>query len=94
MFAWTTLGLAISLLMALTALTRRSGTSRNYYEADVYGMTPAVHSRYSLAGFVLAALFALAYFLPPIPVVPLLAVAVLVAIFYFTSFLRGFSDEE
>jgi hypothetical protein len=91
---WDTVGLILSLLTGGAAIWRARRVSTNYYEAGVYAMTPALHRRYAVISFVFAGLFALAYFKAFVPVVPLLAAAVLVSIFYFTSFLRGFSEEE
>lgn len=56
-------------------------------------MTPESHRRYAAVSLLFALLFALAHFYPVLPLVPLLAVYVLIAIFYFSSFARGFSDE-
>jgi hypothetical protein len=56
-------------------------------------MTPQSHQRYAAVSLLFAALFIAAYFVPFVPAVALLAVYVLVAIFYFSSFARGFSDE-
>lgn len=94
MGAWGTVGLVLSILTGGVAVWRARSEATNYYESGVYAMTPAVHTRYALVSFAFAALFALAYFRTFVPVVPLLAAAFLVSIFYFTSFLRGFSDEE
>lgn len=68
--------------------------SKNYYAGDVYGMTPLTHRRYAAAGLLFVAIFVAALFVRSIPVVPLLAALTVLAIFYFSSFVRGFSDEE
>jgi hypothetical protein len=57
-------------------------------------MTASTHVRYAAVSLLFAALFALALFVAFIPVFALLAVYTLVAIFYFSSFARGFSDES
>jgi hypothetical protein len=89
---WAVSGLALSLFTAGFAWWRSSQAGRNYYAADVYGMTPAAHRRYAIICGAFAAVFLAALFIP-LPTVPLLGACVLVAIFYFSSFARGFSDE-
>jgi hypothetical protein len=85
--------LVLALAVGAFALWRSRLVSTNYYETHVYGMTPQSHRRYAAVSLLFAALFAAAYFVSFIPLVPLLALYVLVAIFYFSSFARGFSDE-
>ena len=94
MVLWRTAGLLMAILTAGTAFWRTLFGSAGYYESAVYGMTRRTHTGYALAGLALALLFAVSYVQPAIPVIPLAGAAVLLAIFYFTSFLRGFSDEE
>jgi hypothetical protein len=90
---WAALGLALSVFTAIFALQRAKRVRSNYYAAEVYGMTAAVHRRYAVISLIFGAAFVAAFFAPIIPTVPLLAVYALVAIFYFSSFARGFSDE-
>ena len=94
MTPWAAAGLALCLVTGAVALRRARTGTKNFYESGVYGMTRQTHTRYALVSFVMAALFAVSYVEPAFPVIPLLAAAVLLSIFYFTSFLRGFSDEE
>ena len=94
MSLWAVCGVTLSLGTAAFAIWRAAGGTANYYAGGVYGMTRRSHAGYALAGFTLAASFLLSLLWPAIPVIALLAAAVLLAIFYFTSFLRGFSDEE
>jgi hypothetical protein len=86
-------GLAVTVFVAAFALWRSRVASTNYYETHVYGMTAQTHVRYAAVSLLFAGSFALAFFAAFVPVVPLLAVYTLVAVFYFSSFARGFSDE-
>jgi uncharacterized membrane protein required for colicin V production len=86
-------GLVISVIIAAFAAWRSRVVSSNYYETHVYGMTPSTHRRYAAVSLLFATLFAVALVCAYVPVFPLLAVYALVAIFYFSSFARGFSDE-
>jgi hypothetical protein len=85
--------LVFSLVVAAFALWRSRSVATNYYETHVYGMTAQTHVRYAAVSLLFAVVFALAFFTAFVPVLPLLAVYTLVAIFYFSSFARGFSDE-
>jgi hypothetical protein len=91
---WAICGLAASTFLAVFAVWRSTRSGSNYYASHVYGMTPAVHRRYAAIGAVFAAFFAISFAYGWVPVVPLLGVFTLVFIFYFSSFARGFSDEE
>lgn len=90
----TSVGLLLALFVVVFAWWRSARVSANYYETQVYGMTPQTHRRYAIVSLVFAAFFAAAFFVSALPVVPLLAVYVLVFVFYFSSFARGFSDEQ
>jgi hypothetical protein len=57
-------------------------------------MTARSHRSYALVSLPFIGFFVAALVVPNVPAVPLLGLYALVAIFYFTSFLRGFSDEE
>jgi hypothetical protein len=89
----TSVGLLLAVFVAGFAWWRSGRVSTNYYETQVYGMTPRTHRLYAIVSLVFAAVFAGAFFVSVLPVVPLLAVYVLVFVFYFSSFARGFSDE-
>lgn len=93
-YRMTLAGLMLAVIIAVFALWRSTRTGVNYYETHVYGMTAATHRRYAAVSLLFAALFCTALFVTALPAVPLLAVYVLIAIFYFSSFARGFSDEE
>jgi hypothetical protein len=90
---WAGLGLALSVFTLGFALYRARGATRNYYAREVYGMDAAAHRRYAAVSMLFAAAFTAALFVRMIPTVPLLGAYVLIAIFYFSSFARGFSDE-
>ena len=94
MNAWSTVGLVAALATAAVALAQARRRDSNYYASAVYGMSRAAHARYALAGLAFAAVFAVSYVQPAVPVVPILAVAALGAVLYFTSFLRGFHEDE
>lgn len=87
-------GLVLSLFVAIFAAFKSRRAATNYYAANVYGMTPHSHRVYAAVSAVFAGLFAYSLAAPWVPAVPLLAVFVLIFIFYFSSFARGFSDEE
>lgn len=82
-------GCAAALLVGLLAV--RASRSRNYYAADVYGMTRASHLRFALACLAFAAAFALSAILPVL-VVPLWGAFLTIGILYGASFVRGYGD--
>jgi len=57
-------------------------------------MTPSTHRRYGYAALALALAFAAGFAWPPMPTVALLGAAVLLALFYLTSFLRGAEADD
>jgi hypothetical protein len=91
---WNSAGLLLCLIVMLTAALKSKHGKAGYYEREVYGMTARSHIAYLFLSIVFAALFVTAYFAGGIPVIPLLGAYALVFIFYFSSFARGFSDEE
>jgi hypothetical protein len=91
---WPALGLALALFTASFSWWRSRGGSRSYYASDVYGMTATTHLRYAFVSLLFALAFTLGLFLRGVPAVPLLAAYVVVVVFYFSSFVRGYSDEE
>ncbi len=91
---WAGIGLTLSLFTAAFAGWRSLRGSGNFYSADVYGMTAAVHRRYAGVSLLFAAVFLAAIFVHTVPAVPLLAAWAVIVIFYFSSFVRGYSDEE
>lgn len=91
---WGALGLFLALFTAVFAYFRSRRAPSNFYEADVYGMTPALHIRYAFVSLLFAVTFAVSLFMPSIPSVPVLGGFAVLFIFYFSTFLRGFSDED
>jgi membrane-bound ClpP family serine protease len=91
---WNSAGLLLCFIVIVTSGLKSKHGKAGYYEREVYGMTARTHLAYLLLSIVFAALFAAAFFAGGIPVIPLLGAYALVFIFYFSSFARGFSDEE
>lgn len=91
---WSSVGLALCAVVLAVAFVKSKRRRGSYYESEVYGMTARSHRAYIALSGVFAALFTAAFFTVDVPVIPLLAVYALVFIFYFSSFARGFSDEE
>ncbi len=91
---WATVGLTLSVSISLLAFVYSKQAPSNYYQREVYGMTGRTHRGYALAGLLFVLLFALCLGLPSLPVIPVFGAFVLLAIFYATSFARGFSDAE
>jgi hypothetical protein len=90
---WITVGLILCLGLAAAAWWR-SRARLGPFDGAVYGMTRRSHQHYALAALALAVAFAAAIVWPAIPVIPLLAVAVIVAIFYAASFVRGAESDD
>lgn len=88
------MGLALCVIVIIVATVKSRRTSGSYYEREVYGMTSRSHRAYAVLSGAFALAFAAAFFLSVIPAVPLLGAYALIFIFYFSSFARGFSDEE
>ena len=91
---WSLAGLLLSLFVAAFALLKSLRPAANYYASNVYGMTRRSHRVYAAVSGVFAAVFAYSLTTAWVPAIPLLAVFALIFIFYFSSFARGFSDEE
>lgn len=91
---WSLAGLILSLFVTVFALLKSRRAATNYYASHVYGMTAHSHRVYAAVSAAFAGLFAFSLASGLVPAVPLLAVFVLIFIFYFSSFARGFSDEE
>lgn len=88
------LGMAASIGLAALAFSR-SRSRGGFYDADVYGMTPTVHRRYAIAALVLAAVFGVILVVHAgAAALAAFAALALFAVFYLTSFLRGFSDDQ
>jgi hypothetical protein len=89
---WAGVGLVLSVLLLVVAL-RNAAAGANEYAREVYYMTKRTHLGFGLAGAAGIVLFTLAYF-TRLASVPLLAVFALLSILYFSSFARGFSEDE
>jgi len=89
---WNAAGLGISVVVAIAAFARALSRAGHYDGA--YGMTPSTHRRYGYAALALALAFAAGFAWPPMPTVALLGAAVLLALFYLTSFLRGAEADD
>ncbi|HUN29247.1 MAG TPA: hypothetical protein VMV65_05550 [Alphaproteobacteria bacterium] len=92
---WDVAGVIASLLLALAAAVR-SRSAGGFYDAEVYGMTPSAHRRYTLIAVAFAvAFFAVAWWWPRSgATIWLFAAFVLFAVLYLTSFLRGASEAD
>jgi len=91
---WNSAGLLLcGIVITVAALKSKHGKA-GYYEREVYGMTARTHRAYAALSLAFCGLFTAGYFVSGIPVIPLLGAYALVFIFYFSSFARGFSDEE
>jgi len=94
MILWSLLGCILSIALAGAAWLR-SRSPGGYYDRSVYGMTHAIHRRYAIAALGLAALFAgIAVSKSGAILMPAFAAFALLAVFYGTSFLRGFTDDD
>ncbi len=91
---WAGIGLALSCMLGFCALLKSRRAGGSYYAAEVYGLTARSHRVYAVVSAIFAAFFSVALFVRALPSVPLLGAYALVFIFYFSSFARGFSDEE
>ena len=92
---WDVTGAIASILLALVAQVR-SRTAGGFYDAEVYGMTPSAHRRYSLIALAFAAaFFAVDRWWPRSAATIWLGAAfVLFAVIYATSFLRGAAESD
>jgi peptidoglycan biosynthesis protein MviN/MurJ (putative lipid II flippase) len=92
---WDLAGAIASLLLAAAAYIRSRGAG-GFYDAQVYGMTPATHRSYAAT----ALAFALAFFAAGLwwpsgsATIWIGAAFVLFAVFYLTSYLRGASEDD
>lgn len=91
---WSGVGLVLCAIVSAVALIKSKRGAGSYYEREEYGMTARTHKAYLSLSALFAAAFAAALFSSAVPTVPLLAAYALIFVFYFSSFARGFSDEE
>jgi hypothetical protein len=85
----------LALAVVLTGVAwRRSVATAGYYDGEVYGMTPATHRRYALAGLAFVVAFAISAALRlETSAIVALAIFTPIAVLYATSFARGADDE-
>lgn len=87
-------GFLLTIAAAGVAFWRTRASASTFYEREVYHMDTRAHARYAYTFVLLAAVLGAAFIWSAIPIVPILAIFVLIAIFYGTTFLRGFSGED
>lgn len=91
---WSWLGIACALTAGLLAFVR-SRAPGGFYDTDVYAMTPRTHRTYAAIFAGLAAFFCGTLVLHSQDAATIgFAALVLIGVFYVTSFLRGFSDDQ
>ncbi len=91
---WGAVGFAFAAFTAAFAISRWRHESGNYYARDVYGLTRSGHRNYAIASLLFSGFFLAALFVRALPAVVAFGAFTLLAIFYFSSFARGFSDED
>jgi len=91
---WAIVGIVLCMLVLAVAVWKSKHGGGSYYERQIYGMSARTHRVYGGLSAVFALLFASALLSARLPVIPLLAAYALLFILYFSSFVRGFSDEE
>jgi hypothetical protein len=92
--AWSIAGVLLSFLFAGFALAR-SRAPGGFYDAAVYGLTPASHRRYAFLAGCFALAFAATWALhAPVLALWVFAAFVVIAVLYLTSFLRGFTEDD
>lgn len=90
---YSAIGLALSASVAALAAWRSRG-SGGFYDREVYGMDARAHRRYAALSLIFAVFFAAALALRAGAAgVAGLALYAIVAVFYLSSFARGFADE-
>jgi len=89
---WNLIGAAVALATAALAW-KRSRAPGGFYAEGVYGMTAAVHRRYAAASLAFALAFVAAFALrATFAGLVVLAAYAVIAILYYSSFVRGASD--
>lgn len=90
---WNLAGVAASLALGAFAFAR-SRVPGTFYDAGVYGLTPAAHVRYAAVFLGAAALFAANWVFDWRAATIVAGAATLAALFYLTSFLRGAHEDD
>ena len=91
--AWDIGGLFAAIALGAFAYYR-SRVPGGFYDAQIYGMTPAMHLRYAVVYLIFAVAFALVWVLHAHIEIIGLAAFTLSAIFYLSSFLRGAHEDD
>ncbi|HEV2262169.1 MAG TPA: hypothetical protein VGR69_07795 [Candidatus Rubrimentiphilum sp.] len=87
-------GFTLAIAVAALAFWRSRQAERTYYESEVYHMDTRAHARYAYAFVLLAAALGAAILWPVVPAIPIVAIFVLIAIFYGATFVRGAAGED
>ncbi len=90
---WDLLGIFAGLALAVFAFAR-SRVPGGFYDREVYGMTSVTHVRYALLNAGFAGLFAAMWLLRAHIEMFAIAAFAVVAILYFSSFLRGAHEDD
>ena len=85
-------GAVVALLAAATAWRQRR--RRSFYATEVYAITDRTHQRFIVTSLAFALAFALLAWRWEAAATPVLAVYAVLAILYFSSFVRGASGED
>jgi len=93
MWLYSAFGAIIAFALAITAWVR-SRRAPGAFDGDLYGMNQTIHRRYMYTGCILALICIISFFNPAIPTLVAFAAVLLVAIVYFTSFLRGAESDD
>jgi hypothetical protein len=89
---WNLIGVAFALATGAWAWSR-SRAPGGFYAEGVYGMTPAMHRRYAVVSAAFALGIGLAWALhATFASFAALAIYAVIAILYYSSFIRGASD--
>jgi Flp pilus assembly protein TadB len=89
---WNLIGAAAALLTAALAW-KRSRAPGGFYAEGVYGMGPSLHRRYAAVSLAFALVFGIAFALhATFAGLVVLAAYAVIAILYYSSFVRGASD--
>jgi len=92
--AWALAGMALAVLLSVSAHLRSRTDSPNYFAQEVYGMDCGAHRRWAIVGFAFTLVFAVAALVPAVPSIPVFAAFTVTAILYAASFARGATEEE
>ncbi len=91
---WPWIGVACSLAGAVLALRRAHAPAANFYEREIYDMTPRSHRLFTLVSTAFALAFLAGAFVPGFPATGFLAVYAVLLIGYLSSFVRGATGED